>query len=97
MQWANLLSLNYEYMHLLVTTQIRRTIEFTGIEIMPLRTAFAVALKILRAYAALPVGLGHPVAAEAQALKEQILVYMAQGLSQAETARRLEVSRKTVS
>lgn len=59
-QWANLLSLKYEYMHLLVTTQIRCTIEFTGIEIMPLHTAFAVALKILRGVCGSPGWIRRP-------------------------------------
>lgn len=44
-----------------------------------------------------PDAIPHPVVAEAQALNEQILAHMVQGLSQAETARRLGVSRETVS
>lgn len=44
-----------------------------------------------------PATLAHPVSAQSARLKQDIMRFMAEGLSQAETARRLGVSRETVS
>ncbi|WP_235662105.1 winged helix-turn-helix transcriptional regulator [Pseudomonas savastanoi] len=45
----------------------------------------------------LPVQTSHPVAAESEALRERIRELIDQGLSQAEVARRLRVTRQAVS
>lgn len=45
----------------------------------------------------LPVQTSHPVAAAAEVLRDRIRELMDQGLSQTEVARRLGISRQTVS